>query len=455
MDFSKKYQKAEEAYKKRNYDYAVEILLSILQMDPNQTKARSTLRAILTKKKEEGTYKQAGAFSRTGFIAKLKAMQMKRSWEQVITECDRHLSSDMDNVTVLKGLGMALMEAGHNEAGVQVFETARSIDPKDIDIYRYLARLFMKQGELKTALKFWEAALRMAPNDADIQKNVRNLNAQISSQVWEGDGDYRQKIRDEKTAANLEEEQAIIRTDEDITRALARADRSIETESDENKLSKLWRRKGELFEKRRDYAGAQEAYEKQLQYDPDAYDAPDKIGDLRMKVIDERIMSLKEALKTDASKQAELDEAIKEKSAAQIEEYRRRVKAHPTDMRHRFDLGRACMVAGNFDEAVENLQQSVNDGKLQISSLIYLAQCFSRKGLTDFAKGQCQRALDTTGGKQNDVWKLATYTMGDICERAGDTEGALKYFEQLYLVDISYRDVRARYERLQSGTPTS
>ena len=130
-------------------------------------------------------------------------------------------------------------------------------------------------------------------------------------------------------------------------------------------------------------------------------------------------MAAKDALATDPSKQAELDALGKQRDEAQIAEFERRVKAHPTDMRHRFDLGRACMRAGDYDRAIENLQQSVGDGKLEINSYLLLAQCFARKELYDFAKSQCQRALDTTEGRKNDVWKAGTYTLADICERAG------------------------------------
>ena len=46
MDFSKHIQKAEEAFRQRNYDFAVELYQQLLELDPDQGEARSGLRRL-------------------------------------------------------------------------------------------------------------------------------------------------------------------------------------------------------------------------------------------------------------------------------------------------------------------------------------------------------------------------------------------------------------------------
>jgi Flp pilus assembly protein TadD len=52
VDFTKHIQKAEEAFRRRNYDFAVEVYQQLLDIDPDQAEARSGLRQALKKRHE-------------------------------------------------------------------------------------------------------------------------------------------------------------------------------------------------------------------------------------------------------------------------------------------------------------------------------------------------------------------------------------------------------------------
>src|SRR6185436_13300079 len=53
LDFSKQIQKAEEALRRRNYDFAVELYRQLTDLDPDQGEARSGLRRALKKRVEQ------------------------------------------------------------------------------------------------------------------------------------------------------------------------------------------------------------------------------------------------------------------------------------------------------------------------------------------------------------------------------------------------------------------
>ena len=52
VDFTKQIQKAEEAARRRNYDFAVELYQQILEIDPDQGEARAGLRQALRRRHE-------------------------------------------------------------------------------------------------------------------------------------------------------------------------------------------------------------------------------------------------------------------------------------------------------------------------------------------------------------------------------------------------------------------
>ena len=60
MNISKLIDKGEQAYKKRNYDYAITVLLEAVSFAPNNRKARELLRKAELKK-HEASYPSPGA----------------------------------------------------------------------------------------------------------------------------------------------------------------------------------------------------------------------------------------------------------------------------------------------------------------------------------------------------------------------------------------------------------
>ena len=53
LDFSKQIQKAEEAFRRRNYDFAVELYRQLLDLEPDLGEARAGLRRALRKRFEQ------------------------------------------------------------------------------------------------------------------------------------------------------------------------------------------------------------------------------------------------------------------------------------------------------------------------------------------------------------------------------------------------------------------
>ena len=136
---------------------------------------------------------------------------------------------------------------------------------------------------------------------------------------------------------------------------------------------------------------------------------------------------------------------------AQRKEYAKRVDAHPLDLTERFRLGRTLLALNEVDAAAAEFQQTVRDPKRKTESLLLLAQCFEKKNLVSLAVKKLEEAIRDFPALSSPQSKDAYYLYGALLERSGEKEQARKVFEQIFEVDITYRDVSQRLEALTEG----
>ncbi len=134
---------------------------------------------------------------------------------------------------------------------------------------------------------------------------------------------------------------------------------------------------------------------------------------------------------------------------ARVEEFSRRVAENPAETALRLSLARAWLRAGQTDRSIEQFQAVVKDPRLELEARAGLGACFARKGLLPLARRQLETALLSAGGAGGgDRGKEICYSLGLVCEREGDSSGALNRFMEVYEVDIQHRDVAAKIAEL-------
>lgn len=119
-----------------------------------------------------------------------------------------------------------------------------------------------------------------------------------------------------------------------------------------------------------------------------------------------------------------------------------------------YNLGVAYREMGLLEEAISEFQkvaQAHDRGKV----FRYAMQCCTLLGLAFMEKGQpeiaafwYERSLQTPGLDLESILALK-YDLGVAQELAGQTEGALKSFQQVYAMNIDYRDVGERIASLR------
>jgi tetratricopeptide (TPR) repeat protein len=124
------------------------------------------------------------------------------------------------------------------------------------------------------------------------------------------------------------------------------------------------------------------------------------------------------------------------------------------DLETHYNLGIAYREMGLLDEAIGEFQKvakAIQKGKpfaYEMNCSTLLALSFMDKGEPKIASVWYRRALETPGLEQESVLALR-YDLGLALESAGESKGALDSFQQVYAMNIDYRDVADRISLLQ------
>jgi len=453
MDVSKHLEKANEALRKKNFDYAISLYHQVLQLKPDHGEARRELRQALVRRAE---YKQIprliallqGLHQRAGILLGTVLKQPS----QVILAAEGYLRNDPRNRNVNHALASALERAGHRNSAVAVWEFLGEDERIGDHALKQAGALYYSMAQLERALGCYETVLKRSPRDSEAEKMRKNLAAEgvLSSGSYDPSRSSRELIRDSGKQQVLEASQKMVTTEDE--RALLRT--SLEQALESNPADRRARRElAEHHVKHREYAQAISVLEAGLALDPGSYELKERIGDIRILDLEQQIREArKHAEQGDPAAGTDLVDLAREKQDFEIEEFTRRVKEHPTDLDLRFRLGRLLLAAGRIGAAIENFQHSVKDPRRRVDSLIGLGQAFERNDMLDLAQKQFETALESVDGSSDRSVEIV-YSLAVLLEKAGgpgDLEQARARFESIYEKDIHYKDVAARLEALRS-----
>jgi len=448
---SKHLDKARDCVKKKNYEYAVHWYLTHLKATPDDVEARKELRQA-----ERAQKKMAGGGGGFWGKGKAKMLEMKaqsirvntKDPEKTMIACEDLLKTDPDNVNALIRLGEAASHAGHNEVAVQAFEDALHVDKEAKEALRLLGRVLKGMEEMEKALKCFQKLNKVDPKDKEALDAVKNIPAQMTAtKVKEGvdKGGY-QHLIDKDEAKKLEQANKRVRTPEEALERIGALEQ--ELKKDKRNVKKI-RLIAELYVKAEQPEEAVAWCEKALKVDPDDYLSQELKGDLILQKNRDLVAKLEDAVRKDPSQKPKLVKAKKQKLLFEIEEYSRRVEAHPTEFGLRYQLGKAFFDANKIDEAIPELQKAKADARKKADAGYLLGRCFINKKIYKLAVRELEAAhadLFEMDGLKKEIF----YLLGRIFEQANKGNKAINYYEQIAESDFNYRDVTKRLESLSS-----
>lgn len=443
MDYSKHIQKAEEAARRRNYDFAVQLYAQILDIDADVGEARAGLRRALKARSE--LKKGSKLFKRVlgaGPMAVAKGLAKAGKNDAAAKACESYLSSSPMDVEANMLLGTSLESAGHFRSALAVFEFIAEIDPRNAQGLKRAGAMMARTGEAAKALDYYERALEADPRDRDALKARKDLSATaaLESARYDAVGHSREQLVDAGETQNLERSQRLHRTQEELEADRARLeDRFADSPSDVDLMLEL----AEVHEKLRDPEAALDVLARALSYRKDDRVLQERVGKVGTKALKRSLARADKA--GDQEKANRLEHQLQEHEA---DELRRRIVIHPGDASLRLELGQALFRKGDHDGAAAELQKALSDPRKSLEARVWLAKCFEAKGFGDLARGEYEKALDAC--PQNDQRaREILYSLASLSEAAGDLSDARALYARIYEADVGFRDVAQKMEQLR------
>ncbi|QDU69619.1 tetratricopeptide repeat protein [Engelhardtia mirabilis] len=443
MDFSKHLQKADEAIRRKNFDFAVELYRQLLDVDPDQGEARAGLRSALKKRHDA---KPPGRFSKAlrGALplSKAHALFKAKKYMAAARALEDYLkAAPLDEEANLL-LGESLELAGHKHSAKAVYEFVAEISPKNAEGLKRAGAMMSATGDHTRALEFYERALQADPRDQDALKARKNLAAEIS--LTQGNLDTashsRERLADADQTRVLERQKRLHLSDDELRDELRRLeDRFADNPSDPALMVQM----AEMHEKLGDPEAAWDLIDRAKDYRRDDFDLVSRAGDLRSKVL-KRQMSAADK-DGDATRAAELEAELE---AHELEDLRARTALRPGDATLRLGLARRLLRSGDPDGALAELQKAQDDPRLRREVPEVKARCFLAKDFPDLAAKEFQKALEGLKDSEERA-KDILYTLGLLAERQGDRETARVWFARVFEVDIGFREVGQKMESLR------
>jgi tetratricopeptide (TPR) repeat protein len=440
VDYTKHIQKAEEAARRKNYDFAIELYQQLLELDADQGNARAGLRRALKLRHDA---KKGGrllrALSGAGPLALAKTLRKAGRVDGCIKAIEQYLAQNPLDIDANLMLGDVLAEGQYFKSACAVFEFIAEIAPKNPDGLKRAGAMMYQLGEHQGALDFYERALEADPRDQEAIKQRKNLAAETALSRRE-DGTIkhsRDEIKDKGEARSLERAGKLHRSDEDLRRDLARLEELYaEAPSDPELMIQL----SSVHEALRDPETALDFVERALDYKKGS-------PELQARQVKLREKSIKRALSRadregDTERANQLEAELQE---FQFEAIQAAVRLAPADASLRLALGRQWLKAGALDKAVAEFQKAVEDPRVGVDALVQLGFAFQRKGFLDLARKNYERALDGSSGTDARS-KEILYNLGSIAESEDQTDEARTFFARIFEIDIGYKDVAAKME---------
>ncbi len=454
------FQKAEQALKKRNYDYAIAMYQQGLSIDPDRIEERRKLRAAQTRRVQESGGNTTGgkmfALKNAKSLGTIKKFGLQKKFEEQIVEIEKILTIAPQHGPTLMTLAASFEATDRVASALQTYQEVVEIDPSNWEAWKALGKMYEGQKDLEKAVECWERVKQIRPEDAEAGKAIRDLSAAVMMQRTEArkaaskEDSFRAMLKDEDESEKLQKKAQMIRTADDAQAAIQFKKDEIESDPEN---SRLHRELGDLYAKVKQFDDAESAFRKAAEVNPDDMYVAEKLGTLTEQRISAQVEDAKIALKNspeDAAAKAKLDQILAEQNVFRLTDYERRVAAHPTDFGLKASFGRLLYENERWDECIGQYQNARKDPKFATESHWMIGRCFAQKGVQSVAIKELTAAVESITDQDSDRWKNVMYDLAESHVKNDDAAKALELFEELMSIDISFRDVSKRVDEIRS-----
>jgi tetratricopeptide (TPR) repeat protein len=435
-----------------NYEYAIEMYLQGLAIDPDAVEAHGTLRDFSLKRKASGG----------------KGLGMTERWKLARPTSD-------DKANMLNAEKLLAYDPGNTDDMILMLQNAQrggfydtvmwlgpilqkaNADSKKPDFNKFIILKDVYKGlhQWKHAVDAAHYAALMKPDDMDLHTEVKHLAAMLTMDEgkYGSSRSFRDSVRDMNAQqSHLDADKGVQDLDA-VGRMIAGAERELAAEPEEvGKLMKLV----DILVKTEDPQHENRAVE--LLEDAHArtgqFRFRQNIGRIRLAQwarMDRSERAEYEKAKTDPAARKRYEEFFREKTIEELKEYQLWAENYPTDSGIRFDVAKRMFLLGQFDEAIPVFQQVRNDPKFRTEAGILLGRAFLDAQFVDEAVDTLSSVIGEYQLKGDARSIDMHYWYGRALEARKDTAGAIKAFSQVAQWNFNFRDVQSRIKRLRAA----
>lgn len=119
------------------------------------------------------------------------------------------------------------------------------------------------------------------------------------------------------------------------------------------------------------------------------------------------------------------------------------------DFKSHYDLGMAYIEMALYEDALKELQISSRCEEFRLQSLEMIGLCFISKGEPRLAVKQLERGLKIASGIGENSLGIH-YNLGLAYEALGEEDKALEHFEEVYIIDVTFRDIEEKMKKFKT-----
>ncbi len=433
----------------KNPEYAIDICLTVLARNPSCVEVRKILRAAEFKKYGKGNAITKGIAAVQGSLFAMKANGeiAKGNGLKVMEEAEKLLRQCPCNQPALQALALAAESLQYWGTAASAYQSIAEFQPNNEKNLFALANAFIKNKQADEAMQVADKILRKNPGNGDAQALLRSASVikTMDKGKWEGEGDFKDKLKDSGEAAEREKETSLVNDEETLRRQVDRLKANIETDPQNVNLYRTIC--GNLRTLGR--------FEEALEYVRLARQQPLGKGDTTLEKMEHDfiVAGMKQQIEilekvvaenpSDSESANKLAELKAEERKYEIENAKSMVERYPNDFNYRYIYGKFLLEDGKLDEAIMQFQLSQRNPKVRIPSLLGLGRAFIGGKKYDLAIDQLLDAKKESK-IMNDSKKEIIYELAQAFEQMGEADKAFAEYKEIYSSDISYKDVAVK-----------
>jgi tetratricopeptide (TPR) repeat protein len=453
------FRKGNDAMEKKNFDYAVEMYRSSVQLVPDNLMFRQTLRGceryLYDNNKKGATFAKLRLRLR-GIRGKIRRARSKSNWAALDQAAETGLTLNPWNSQLNADMGDACLNLGFTEIALFGYANAVENDPENRNYLEKLGDLYETRGNYAKAIECWKKISKLYPNEGQVRAKITGLEA---TRVMDHGGYEGAKTTQEVKKSAYDDYR--LTGDRHVPDAVSGPGVSIEADllrairknpADKGSYLKL----ADHYRKQKDFERAEATLQKAFESTGSA--------DLNIRQIMEDVeldrrryeIELGRNVATDEAGKKNIEGLKRELHQREIEIFSARVERYPMDAGLKYDLAMRYIKSKDFKKAIPLLQQATVDQRREAKVRVALGKCFIAEKQIKLGRYQLEKSIEKLNPHDDpDLYCEASYILGRLCEDANDIEKAEKCYSDVLSVNYDYKDARARLERLQKGTGES